>query len=441
MSSLTISILILAVSAIVAVVAVNIGQALGRRRRLAGSRALAADPGNAVAGSEADAASVAEAAAAPAAVPGNGTGNGTGRHAAVRGPRREPRLGEFSDPGDPEEPSFSTTGEEDGAGVTARTEAQRASLGAAAGTEGTPRTGPARPMSPAGAAGAEGEGASVPAAAGTLDRSVGLRQAVPPAAPLLSPICDCIVTLPLDNPVRGERLIALTQGIRRAGGKPILVDGVPVGASEEDAVALVPGSSYWALRIGVLLANRSGPLNAMEYSDFVSSVQSVADQLGALADTPDMADAIARARDLDATCAQLDAQIGLNVDLPEPLGPAQVNELAAALRLVERGGHRFAWLGPSGEVIFTMALGDSPQRLGFLLDVPRTAESLDAWAAMLDCAQKVAGHFGGRLVDDGGRPIQLESLGTISRQLMQRYESLEALGLAAGSPLALRVFN
>jgi hypothetical protein len=48
---------------------------------------------------------------------------------------------------------------------------------------------------------------------------------------------------------------------------------------------------------------------------------------------------------------------------------------------------------------------------------------------------------GGRLVDDGGRPLAESALAQIGRQLVQRYESLEAIGLPAGSALALRVFN
>ncbi|MFP5406688.1 MAG: cell division protein ZipA C-terminal FtsZ-binding domain-containing protein, partial [Gammaproteobacteria bacterium] len=229
-------------------------------------------------------------------------------------------------------------------------------------------------------------------------------------------------------------------------GKPILADGIPADARNTDAQevearALAAGVAYRALRMGVLLANRQGPLNAMEYTDFVSAVQSVADPLSSLADIPEMADTIARARDLDATCAQLDAQIGLNVDSPEPLGPAQAGALAADLGLVDRGGHRHVRLGPNGELVFTMSLTGSPQRLGFLLDVPRTAEALDGFAAMVSCAQDAAARLSGQLADDSGRPISNEALGTISRQLRQRYESLEAIGLSAGSPLAMRVFN
>jgi len=400
MSSLGISILIFAAAAILAVVGVNLLQALGRRRRLSAARPKSegeADTRSPGGRPEPDATG-----ARPASVPG-------------RVSRREPRLGDVAVP-EGADPAFEPAGEPDAGDFGAA-----GSLEAAAPGDDRP--------------------SGLPESASAGERGAG-HPAAPAGGPVLSPTCDCIVALPLDAPVSGERLVAVTQGVRRAGSKPILADGVPAGAFGEDAAApLAAGVAYRVLRVGVLLANRHGPLNAMEYTEFVAAVQAVADQLSTLADTPDMADVIARARDLDATCAQLDAQIGLNVDSPEPLGPAQVAALAAELDLVDRGGHRHARLGPGGELVFTMSLTDSPQRLGFLLDVPRTAESLEGWIAMLDCAQAAASRLSGRVVDDAGKAIPLDALDTISRQLTQRYASLDAIGLPAGSPLALRVFN
>lgn len=408
MSSLGISILILAVSAIIAVIAINFAQALRRRRRMAGARPRGeGGRSREHAGEEG---TVAESA-------------GQERAAALRvsrADRREPRLGDFEAPPG-REPGFPA--QTDFASSDGKFPATGADVGTPAAMTRTD-TAAARSAS----AGHVGE--TVPAVRTSA------------AAPMLSSLSDCIVTLVLETPAAGERLIAAVQGIRRAGGKPVLVDGLPAaGHAGSEAVPLAAGIPFRALRMGVLMANRHGPLNAMEYSEFVAAVQAVAEQLGALADTPDMAEVIARARDLDVTCAQLDAQIGLNVDSPEPLGPAQVAALAGELGLLDRGGHRHAALGPAGELVFTMSLTDSPQRLGFLLDVPRTAEALDGWSAMLGCARDAAARLSGRLVDDAGRPIPLESLDTIARQLAQRYASLDAIGLPAGSALALRVFN
>jgi len=262
------------------------------------------------------------------------------------------------------------------------------------------------------------------------------------AAPqLLSEACDCIVEMSLPDARPGEQLIALAQRFRRAGSKPVAVEGRPADAAHDAWGALAPARQYAAVRIGILMANRHGPLNAMEYSEFVAGVQAIAESLSTLADTPDMAGVLARARDLDTTCAQLDAQVGINVETPETLGPAQLASLAGALGVVERGSNRYARLGAQGEVVFSVALADVPNRLTFLLDVPRSSPASDAWNRMGEAASACAQRVGGRLVDDGGRPLAEAALAQIGRQLAQRYESLEAIGLPAGSPLALRVFN
>jgi hypothetical protein len=294
-----------------------------------------------------------------------------------------------------------------------------------------------------GVAGAAGAGrGDEPAEHRPSDAGEARQPAPGGAAPLLlSDACDCIVEMALPASCPGERLIALAQRFRRAGSKPVAVEGLPAQARDDAWGALAPTRQYAALRIGILMANRHGPLNAMEYSEFVAGVQAIAESLSTLADTPDMAGVLARARDLDATCAQLDAQIGINVETPETLGPAQLASLAGTLAVVERGSNRYARLGAQGEVVFSVALADVPNRLTFLLDVPRSSPASDAWNRMREAANACAQRVGGRLVDDGGRTLAEASLAQIGRQLAQRYESLEAIGLPAGSPLALRVFN
>ncbi len=266
----------------------------------------------------------------------------------------------------------------------------------------------------------------------------------------LNPIADCIVELALSAALSGDRLIQLTRGMRRAGSKPVLVEALPAdtpGETPDDGQGPaawqppMPGRQYVALRAGVLLANRHGPLNAMEFSEFVTAVQGLADQLSVLADTPDMASVLARARDLDEVCANLDAQLGIAVEAPEALGVADLASLAAECDCVERGNNRYARLGPTGEVLFSLALADAPNRLQLLLDVPRAPASLDPWRAMVACGRQCAQRLGGPLVDDAGRPLPDTHIARIDEQIAQRYASLEDAGFPAGSGLALRVFN
>jgi len=314
--------------------------------------------------------------------------------------------------------------------------------------------------------------------------------------PAISARTDCIVEWVLPIPLPGERLIHHTLGLRRAGSKPITVevaalhddapgdaadaiaaepasaasaadepslavqDGAPPapgaagegspgapapaavrGAPEPAWQAPLAGRQYDLVRVGILLANRHGPLNAMEFSEFVAGVHALAEQLSVLADTPDMSAVLARARELDESCEQLDAQVGLGVEAPEALGVADLARLAQACGCVERGNNRYARLGESGEVLFSLALADAPNRLTLLLDVPRAPAAQQPWRAMLECAQRCAQALGGVLTDDGGRPVAPEHLARIDQQIDQRYGSLEAAGFPAGSALALRLFN
>jgi len=273
-------------------------------------------------------------------------------------------------------------------------------------------------------------------------------------------LADCIVELELLSVQPGERLLTLTRSLRRVGSKPLCVEGLPAAQASPNAEpaphsasagpgakdgahwqALVGSEHYRAVRLGVLLANRSGALNAMEFSEFVGAVQALADQLSVLADTPDMGAVLSRARELDEVCANLDAQIGVAIDCPEPLGVSDLARLATVCRCVERGNNRHARLGPSGEVVFSLALADAPNRLQLLLDVPRAPRALDPWQQMIECARICAQQLGGNLVDDAGRPLPDAQLSRIGEQLQMRYVSLEDAGFPAGSALALRLFN
>jgi hypothetical protein len=284
-----------------------------------------------------------------------------------------------------------------------------------------------------------------------------------PAA--LDEVADCIVELELSSAQPGERLLMLSRSLRRVGSKPICVEGLPAAPQNAESPidrpvsddveseperaqdsamqwqALAIAGQYRAVRVGVLLANRNGALNAMEFSEFVAAVQTLADQLSVLADTPNMAAVLSRARELDEVCANLDAQIGVAIDCPEPLGVPDLARLAAACQCVERGNNRHARLGPSGEVLFSLALADAPNRLQLLLDVPRAPRALDPWQQMTECARLCAQQLGGSLVDDAGRSLPDAQLARIGEQLQMRYASLEDAGFPAGSALALRLFN
>jgi hypothetical protein len=287
-----------------------------------------------------------------------------------------------------------------------------------------------------------GEAAPPPdaAAASTVVPSVPMpaRRDDVSSRPRLDPRLDSIVELSPGPPISGERLVTLGGSLRRAGSKPLLLE-----AESDDGRWQPPqsGQSYRRVRLGVLLANRHGPLNALEYSEFGNAVQTLGKQLGEQPALPEMTPVLEHARELDEACMQLDAQIGLNVETPTALSPGELAALAAGLDMVERGNNRFARLGDTGDVLFSLSLGDRANLLTLLLDVPRAPPQERPWSLMLESAQECAQRSGGRLVDDEGRQLTEAAAAAVTRQLEQRYRSLDDAGLTAGSPAALRVFN
>lgn len=288
--------------------------------------------------------------------------------------------------------------------------------------------------------------------------------------PALDPRVDCIVEYALDKPLAGPRLVQAIQSIRRFGSKPVLFEGV---LANEATVAAAPGrastaaavnepldggqlanlaqseawqrvrpeSAYRSVRLGVLMANRHGALNPMEFSEFAETARRLAEFWGALAVVPDMARTLEHARSLDVECIKLDAQLGLNIDAHDSLTPSNLTRIARDQTLTERGNTRFVRLSQQDEVLFSVALGDRPNRLTLLLDVPRAPVEEQPWPALLRCAHEIMTAVQGHLVDDSGRPLNSRNLDSLSAELAQRYAMLDQSGFKAGSALALRVFN
>jgi FtsZ-interacting cell division protein ZipA len=259
-----------------------------------------------------------------------------------------------------------------------------------------------------------------------------------PPASVLSEEFDYLVEFVLPSPQSGERLLSLTAAHRRAGGKPVAFDGLlPTG----QWLMLQAGQLYVALRAGLLMANRHGPLNAMEFSDFGNLMTTLAQQLDCDASVADMPTILNRAREVDRRCAELDAQLGINIRTSSPTSPAMLGAVAAEHSLVERGGSRFARLDEAGATLFTLSFGEQTDRLSMLLDVPRAPANSRPWQLMLSCAMSLAQRLEGELVDDAGKPLPDQVWPQIEEQLRQRYWALEGAGIVPGSSRALRLFN
>ncbi|MDO4905832.1 MAG: cell division protein ZipA C-terminal FtsZ-binding domain-containing protein [Lautropia sp.] len=239
-------------------------------------------------------------------------------------------------------------------------------------------------------------------------------------------------------PVNTDRLIALTSSLRHVGSKPVRIEVERLGGHW---ATLAAGDKAVRMRCSLLLANRQGPLNAVELSDFNAAIEALAVQLQSPCEIADMAPILRQARDLDALAARLDTQIEIMVELSEPADPGRLVALARQHGLSERGNGRYEAFADSGDSLFTLALTRNRDQINFLLDVPRTAERHEAWQGMVGCASSFAQALGGRLIDSSGRGLSVGMIETVSRQLARRYLELAQSGLTAGQPGTLRVFH
>lgn len=263
---------------------------------------------------------------------------------------------------------------------------------------------------------------------------------------------DCIVPLHLSAPVAAEKLMPLAQRLRRAGNKPIFIEGKPSDNSA-NWQSLQPGGRYQALRIAVQLANRSGPLNELEFSEFISGAQTLAEALDAELDCPDMAATVAIARELDAFAAQCDVQLSINATSDGAPWSAQYIQAIATQDglLLSRDGMRFIKLDAKQNPVFVLQFNNinflrddltykGGQNITLLLDVPAADEEVLPFRLMCHYASSLSQRIGAHLTDDRQRALSAAELAAIEQQLITLYAKLEKVGMPAGSPLARRLF-
>ena len=255
---------------------------------------------------------------------------------------------------------------------------------------------------------------------------------------------DCIIAVFLDTPQRGEKLSTLFQGLRLVGNKSVQL----IGQSETGQWETVAhGGAYHELQIGVQLATRSGPLTELEYSELVTGLNQLADELGAQPELPDMSQVMADARRLHQLILEFDAQLSVNVQARS--APWMVSTLRPALQrqgLELRPDGRLVMPDGDGGMLFSLLTNgsqsdDTSKLMTFLLPVPLVAPERNGFAAMTAFAKAMAARLSGVVVDDSGQPLSEQAMAEIAAQVQSFYQAMEQAGVAAGSVRAQRLFG
>lgn len=221
-----------------------------------------------------------------------------------------------------------------------------------------------------------------------------------------------------------------------------------------EGAALAPveaGGKYRRLEASLQLVSRSGVVSESELLEFRSAVESLAARLGISVQSPEMREALERARKLDEICAESDIEVAFHVVAADgqSIDPVRVHELTVSAGMTPRieGGYSFRDSG--GREIFVLSEGEMSASgpstrhpcLTISMDVPRAPDTQMSFELMVNFARQLAADLGGSVVDDNNRTIDEKSLQSIVQQLAKVRATLETAGVVPGSDMALRLFS
>ena len=276
----------------------------------------------------------------------------------------------------------------------------------------------------------------------------------PERRPVLDALIDVISTIEVDQPVSGDAALAALPSTRRVGTKPFHVEGCSELSGEWEP--LTPWRRYSAFQAGVQLANRMGPLNEIEFSEYVVKTQAFADAVGGSPSFSDMLEEVARARELDQFASGHDAQLSFTlVAHAAAWSPGFVHQHAARLgfvagvipgRMVLPAA--IPGLPPLLSLTFDpqAAMADDPalsavRECTLSLDVPQVARGEQPFERLQQAAHMLAEQMDGLITDGSGQVLSPELMQHIGQDLQQLYDALDSRELSAGSPQARRLFS
>lgn len=267
-------------------------------------------------------------------------------------------------------------------------------------------------------------------------------------------LIDAIAAITVEQPVTGDLALQHQPGSRRAGTKPLQIEGL--NAATGDWELPLPGQRYGEFQAGLKMASRSGPLNEIEYSEFVQKIQAFADGVGGFVQFPDMLDVVARARELDQFAASHDAQLALLLRAKATAWTPGFVQQAAARHGFVAGALPGRLVMPAAEEgappVLTLqfdaqaALAEDPEALSLreltlALDVPQTPAEAEPFALWQESARALARDLEAEVCDDRGQVLGLHAFAAIDVELKKLYAALAERDLAAGSTAARRLFS
>jgi FtsZ-interacting cell division protein ZipA len=281
----------------------------------------------------------------------------------------------------------------------------------------------------------------------------GARAAAREDHPLPQSEVDYIVEIRAGDFI-GPDAIRLLQQRLAAVGRRAMLGGFDYQANTWGALQL-DAPRHTAIRAAVQLVDRTGPVTREQLQRFGEAMKEAANEMGAIAELPEFAPALAQAGELDEFCADVDVVVGINViaRTGQVFHGTKIRALAESAGLQLRADGVFHMADELGLSQFSLDnqeaepfLADRIRNLTtpgitLLFDVPRVAHGVRAFDRMVAVGRGMADSLDGMLADDNRVLLNDGGLDKIRNQLRSIYAAMEHRGIPPGSPLALRLFS
>ena len=272
----------------------------------------------------------------------------------------------------------------------------------------------------------------------------------------LDALIDSIVPLNLHETLYGEALLAAMPDTRRVGGRALVFEAL----NRQSQTWEYPqaGQQYRHMQLGVQLMQGGHRLNNIDFSEFAAASNHYAEKIHATAELPDMRTEMERAKDLEKFVQEADLEVLLCVtSRSTPWSAGYIQQHAQRLGLVAgaypgRMVYSLPWAdGAEAQPIFALTfdaqaalaedLSDSALRqIRLTLAVPQVPRHMQPYDKLRQMAIDFAAKMDGFVSDEQGRSISAAFMDGIADTLEAVYDQLDARDLAAGSPLARRLF-
>ncbi|GAB1231965.1 cell division protein ZipA C-terminal FtsZ-binding domain-containing protein [Ferrigenium sp. UT5] len=300
---------------------------------------------------------------------------------------------------------------------------------------------------------AAGAAAQEHGAAPAPEREHFIGAGAPAPCTLLDEQTDYIVSMTPKFPLNAQALARVWER-RFDFGKTLRACGCNAANGTWERIIPESAPAYSELRIGLQLVDRDGAISATRLAEFRELMGEIgrkedADMVLPLAD-----DAMERARELDAFCAEVDQMIGLNLvcGADRPLFASDVAGVVQPMGMSLQADGTFHLFAPDGATLFTLGVSDGTPfqhhtldqmrvtSLTLVLDIPRVSDAARRFDEMTLFAMELATALRATLVDDQQVLLGKGALEQIRIRVASVEQRMVQGGIAPGSAQAMRLF-